>query len=52
MYEEFDVIKINKGTKQERILGIDGVKIYNYDKDLRKNKRSFTILDLLKGNSE
>ena len=39
-YEEFSVIKINSmGFEQERILGVDQTKIYNYDKSFRQEKR-------------
>ena len=36
MYEEFPVVKINRrGARQHRILGIDQIKIYNYEYELR-----------------
>ena len=36
MYEEFPVVKINRwGAKQMRILGIDQIKIYNYESEFR-----------------
>lgn len=40
MYEEFPVVKINKrGVRQNRILGIDQIKIYNYDVEIRKEDK-------------
>ena len=53
MYEEFEVIKINsRGMKQERILGIDQMKIYNYDLDFRKEKKEVGFLSKIFGNNE
>ena len=38
MYEEFSVIKINdRGNRQNRILGIDQNKLYNFEKEIGKN---------------
>jgi hypothetical protein len=38
MYEEFSVIKINdRGNRQNRILGIDQNKLYNFEKEVGKN---------------
>jgi len=49
-YEEFPVIKINSmGFEQERILGIDQTKVYNYDKSYRQEKRQSSIFDKLLG---
>lgn len=53
MYEEFEVTKINsRGMKQARILGIDQMKIYNYDSDLRKEKKEVGFLSKIFGNNE
>lgn len=39
-YEEFEVIKLSPfGMDQERVLGIDQFKIYNYEKSVRKEHR-------------
>lgn len=37
------------GFEQERILGIDQTKIYNYDKSYRQEKRQSSIFDKLLG---
>ena len=52
-YEEFEVIKINPmGFDQERILGIDQTKIYNYDKSYRYQKRETGFFSKLIGINE
>ena len=52
-YEEFTVIKVNSmGFEQERILGIDQTKIYNYDKSYRREKREPSFFDKLWGLNE
>jgi hypothetical protein len=49
-YEEFAVIKVNSmGFEQERILGIDQTKIYNYDKNVREEKKGTSFLSKIFG---
>jgi hypothetical protein len=52
-YEEFPVIKINTmGFEQERILGIDQTKMYNYDKSYRQEKRQSSLFGKIFGLNE
>lgn len=52
-YEEFSVIKINSmGFEQERILGVDQTKIYNYDKSFRQEKRQTSFFGKFFGVNE
>ena len=52
-YEEFSVIKVNsKGFEQDRIIGIDQNKIYNYDKSYHQEKRQTSFLDKIFGLNE
>lgn len=51
MYQEFPVTKINRrGARQERILGIDQIKIYNYDLELRKDDKELGFFSKMFGN--
>lgn len=49
-YEEFTVIKVNNmGIEQERIIGIDQNKVYNYDKQVREEKKQTSFLSKIFG---
>ena len=52
-YEEFEVRKVNsRGVQQERILGVDQTKIYNYDKQHREEKKEQGFFSRLLGLDE
>jgi hypothetical protein len=47
------VVKVNSmGFEQERILGIDQTKLYNYDKSFREEKRQTSFLSKIFGRNE
>ena len=53
MYEEFPVVKINKrGVRQDRILGIDQIKIYNYAAEIRKEEKEVGFFTKMFVNAE
>ena len=49
-YQEFSVVKVNSmGFQQERVLGIDQNKIYNYDPEVRAHRKRASFLSQIFG---